>query len=443
MNVELDYLPIQVDILNDIETSGHKYYLIQKGRRFGLTHGLGKAMVEWGLEGKKILWGDTITGNIKRYFERYIKPDLEKNGIDYHWDGQEKKLQFKSGLKGWVDFRSADRPENWEGFGYDIIFLNEAGIILKNKDLYTNTVLPMLLDNPKSVLIAGGVPKGMYLKNGQEHPFYTLCKRGAEDPLKYKVYRFSSYDNPMLSTTDIQELEGEIALLSPDSVRQEIYGEFIEKSGDVPFATHFNTDMVQDVSMQGDMRVIVSIDFNNSPFCLSFYHVYNNQGKVYIDCFDSWSLDRSSTPEVINKLKNDPVYSKKLSNCLITGDYSGSHGSTAYKENRSHFDNIRKELRLLQSQIRIKPNPRHRKSRDDVNYAMYHSEDFIFRFDKTKCEKLERDLKIVQYDETKEQIIKFNRTDVAQQADLLDTFRSLVDNFVLPYIDRHRKYGKV
>lgn len=443
MNVDLDYLPSQVDILNDIETSGHKYYLIKKGRRFGFTHGLGKAIIEWGLEGKKVLWGDTITGNIKRYFERYTKPDLDANGIDYHWDGQEKKLQFKSGLNGYVDFRSADRPENWEGFGYDVIILNEAGIILKNRDLYTNTVLPMLLDNPKSVLIAGGVPKGMYLKTGQEHPFFTLCKRGAEEPSKYKVYQFSSYDNPMLKPKDIQELEEEIALLSPDSVKQEIYGEFIEKSGDVPFATHYNGSMAQSVSMQDNRPVIISIDFNNSPFCISFYHVYRHLGKIYVDCFDSWSLERASVPEVIDKLKKDPIYSRKLANCIITGDYSGSHGSTAYKGNRSHFDGIRTELRLLSQQIKLKPNPRHRKSRDDCNYSMYHSDTFVFRFDSERCKMLLRDLKIVQYDEVKEQIIKSNRSDVAQQADLLDTFRSMVDNFIVDHIERHKKYGKV
>ena len=32
------------------------------------------------------------------------------------------------------DFRSADKPENIEGFGYALVILNEAGIILKNRD---------------------------------------------------------------------------------------------------------------------------------------------------------------------------------------------------------------------------------------------------------------------------------------------------------------------
>jgi hypothetical protein len=32
-----------------------------------------------------------------------------------------------------IDFGSAERPENLEGFSYDFVVLNEAGIILKKE----------------------------------------------------------------------------------------------------------------------------------------------------------------------------------------------------------------------------------------------------------------------------------------------------------------------
>ena len=38
------------------------------------------------------------------------------------------------------DFRSVDRPENIEGFGYDKAFLNEAGIILRDEYLWYNAI---------------------------------------------------------------------------------------------------------------------------------------------------------------------------------------------------------------------------------------------------------------------------------------------------------------
>ena len=62
-----------------------------------------------------------------------------------------------------MDFRSADKPENIEGFGYALIILNEAGIILKNRRLWEETIRPMAMDYKAKVII-GGTPKGKRVK---------------------------------------------------------------------------------------------------------------------------------------------------------------------------------------------------------------------------------------------------------------------------------------
>lgn len=226
--IELTYTDEQLDIFFNIPEN-IKYMIITKGRRFGATRGGTHACIEWLIEGKKILWGDTVSTNIDRYFERYFVPALKANGIDYYYTKQDKKLIVGNG---YVDFRSADRPENWEGFGYDYIFLNEAGIILNNKYLYTNAVLPMLIDSPNSKLIAAGVPKGKYCKGashkGEEHPFYTLYKLAKNKNERYLLHEYTSYDNGLLPAKEIKELELEIARMSPTMVDQEIYGRFVD-----------------------------------------------------------------------------------------------------------------------------------------------------------------------------------------------------------------------
>ncbi len=76
------------------------------------------------------------------------------------------------------DFRSADKPENIEGFGYELIILNEAGIILKNRRLWEESIRPMILDYKAKVII-GGTPKGKRVKKTNEtHLFYELFQRG-------------------------------------------------------------------------------------------------------------------------------------------------------------------------------------------------------------------------------------------------------------------------
>lgn len=226
MNLNLKYTENQFKFLFE-HRKGVRFVLVPAGRRFGKTKGIANASIEWMLEGKKILWGDTISGNIDRYVDRYFKPELKKSNLEYTYSTQKKVLSLDV-AKGYIDFRSADRPENWEGFGYDIILLNEAGIILKNDYLYTNAVLPMLMDSPGSKLIAVGTPKGKETKSGKEHRYYSLYKRAKGNDPAFQLFQFSSYDNPFLSESDVKDLEDEMQTMNPAMVQQEIYAQFVD-----------------------------------------------------------------------------------------------------------------------------------------------------------------------------------------------------------------------
>jgi len=198
-----------------------KFKIVAKGRRFGLTKGAANDFILKGLEGKfkRGLWVDTVIANIDRYVERYFIPHL-KNLPEtlWRWRKQEKILEIG---KSYIDFRGADRPENIEGFGYDKLFVNEAGIVLKDEYLWNSAIKPMLWDyKPQAVI--GGTPKGMGI-------FHELAERG-KDPNQtdYKFFHFTSYDNPFL---DHELLRQDIKVMPERVVRQEIYAEFLEDTG--------------------------------------------------------------------------------------------------------------------------------------------------------------------------------------------------------------------
>ena len=253
MQLNLSYTPAQIESLLECNK---KYTIITKGRRVGVTHGAALAIIEWAIMGYNILWGDTIASNCSRYFARYMEPTLKKNKIPYSFNVQRKELEI---LNGRVDFRSADIPENWEGFGYNVIFLNEAGIILKNNYLYTNAVLPMLIDYPDSRLIAAGVPKGKVDKQGNPHVFYKLYQSAIEGQPGYAHFNYSSYDNPLLQKEDIENLEVEIGRMNPAMVQQEIYGQFIDGAGGV----YWDDEIIERQRVQQSpflSRKVVAID---------------------------------------------------------------------------------------------------------------------------------------------------------------------------------------
>lgn len=226
MQINLQYTAPQIKYLF-AHKEGARFIVVPAGRRFGKTKGAANACIEWIIEGKKILWGDTISTNIDRYVDRYFKPELNKGNLGHSYSTQKKVLSLDN-FSGYIDFRSADRPENWEGFGYDIIILNEAGIILKNDYLYTNAVLPMLMDSPGSKLFAIGTPKGKETKAGKEHRFFALYKRALEKDPAFQLFQYSSYDNPFLGKSDVKDLEDEIQLMNPAMVQQEIYAQFVD-----------------------------------------------------------------------------------------------------------------------------------------------------------------------------------------------------------------------
>jgi len=211
-----------------------RFKIIAKGRRFGLTRGLAMFTIlkMLGYGGINVLWVDTIYSNIERYFDRYFRPELKK--LDKRmWSYNKNKSELKiitdsSGTASVLDMRSADRPENLEGFGYHLIIINEAGIVLKNRNLWQESILPMTLDYKAEVII-GGTPKGKRTKKNEKHLFYDLYEKGLTDTTgRYKSYNFSSYDNPLLDREEIDELLKE----TPAHLRsQEIFGLFIDKDG--------------------------------------------------------------------------------------------------------------------------------------------------------------------------------------------------------------------
>ena len=194
-----------------------------KGRRLGFTRGGAQAIIDEMLSSDGLfLWGDTINGNIDRYMERYFMPvlkqlDRQTSRKVWNWDRQRRMLEVGNSC---CDFRSADKPENWEGFGYKKIILNEAGIILNNRYLWENAVSPMLMDFQDAICIIGGTPKG---KNLYWELSLRASQREYQDRWITKV--FSTFDNPFLTKASINQM---IADLPPGVVDQEIYGIFLD-----------------------------------------------------------------------------------------------------------------------------------------------------------------------------------------------------------------------
>lgn len=432
IKINLTYTEAQQEIF--FSDSKARYTIVPKGRRFGATKGSSNAVIEWALEGiSPILWVDTINGNIERYYERYFLPVLKDSKVSFDFNYNKHQLRILNSI---IDMRSADKPESIEGFGYKKIILNEAGIILKDNYLYTNTILPMLIDFPDSQLYAIGTPKGKFKKDGSEHIFYQLSKRVGDD---YRQLRFSSYDNPILDVKDIQELSDEIALLDANMVRQEIYGEFIDASAVNPFMTQYKAlkHESKEAVFDPNKQLFASIDFNLNPFCIILFHNWRDNAGEHFHIFDEIAIPNGSLPQMVDEIKLR--YGTQLPNCRITGDAMGKRKELAERDNASYYLQLQRGLGIRDSQLNLPANPTHENSRADCNYILYHHPDFKINPD--KCPGTCRDMKIVQCDAFGS-IIKANRKDGAQLADFLDCVRYGFNTFLFDWLKNHSKRFK-
>jgi hypothetical protein len=194
-----------------------KYVIIRAGRRTGKTWNA----FQWILENllrnpnTKGLWVDTVQSNISKYIDRYIKPILGQFD-DYKVDNQKYVITFGNGSL--LDMGSAERPENLEGFEYDFGVLNEAGIILKNQDLWNKTLQPMF-KNAKVKIV--GTPKGL-------NYYYDLSEI-AKTNKEWSEYTYSCYDSPYWEPNQLEKIKQQ----TPFAIwKQEYLADFTTGAGE-------------------------------------------------------------------------------------------------------------------------------------------------------------------------------------------------------------------
>jgi predicted phage terminase large subunit-like protein len=313
--VSLSYLNWQQEVLND----PHKYKVIAKGRRVGGTTMAAHYVIERMLEKSiRILWVDTTQRNLSTYFDRLFKPALRqlKNSI-WSWNESQKILKILGSV---MDMRSAERPENLEGYGYHLVILNEAGIILANRSLWEVSIRPMTLDFGAEVL-AIGTPKGKRSRDGKKHLYFDFYNMGLKTTKgnEWKSWRIPTRSNTMLKVEDIEELEREV----PSVIRsQELEGEFVDISAEslckeswFKYCTYEGLPRPENI-----LRRVLSLDTafktgSNNDYTAGTDWIQTYDGKLYL--IDAWA-ERLTFPDLHERIKR--LYDSKNYDMVLIED---------------------------------------------------------------------------------------------------------------------------
>ena len=199
-----------------------KYTCIPAGRRTGKTYNAVNWLCEMLLcegEGKSGLWVDTTQRNLTEYVDIYFKKILAPIWHLIRYDKQGHKLEFPNGS--FLHLRSAERPENMEGFEYDFVVCNEAGIIFKKSELWTNTLMPMCKN---AIVKIVGTPKGMN--------YYSTLSANSGINDDWATYTFRAYDSPYWTEGQLHSIKTDPSV-PPDVWDQEYMAQFMTITSNV------------------------------------------------------------------------------------------------------------------------------------------------------------------------------------------------------------------
>ena len=174
----------------------------------------------------------------------------------------------------------------------------------------------------------------------------------------------------------------------------------------------------------------LSWDFNRNPQVCTVIQWPNQKKLKIIDVIKIPNVGTEGICDVVLQRYPGYVY-------IVTGDYSGDTVSSIYKEQVTNYSMIKNKLRLNDSQIQITPNPPLAKNRTLVNavFSRYPVEICPVKgkpmiYD---CENVK-----MRADGT---ILKNDRNDPTQQADVLDTCRYWINKFMAWFAKVYADYN--
>jgi len=425
MSVQTITIPIQKPHPKQRELLANRkrFNVLKCGRRFGKTELCQELIMESSLYGHYVgYWSPTY----KDLYE--VWQESKRNFRDALASTSEtvKQMVFTNGTK--VDFWSMEDPDSGRGRKYHRVIMDECEKAGKFQQAWEQTIRATLTDFKGDAYFLSTPQFG-------DTYFKQICNFQDEFS-DWRTFIYTTYDNPYI---DPQEIELARQQLHPSVFACEYMAEDVDGKTLNPFAFQFDNEYhVEPVSYAWSKQAVVSIDFNLNPFAATFSHVWEDQKGLHIHVVNEVSIENGSIEAMAKEIKK--FLQNAVANCIITGDAMGNARNISQADNASHYQMLRKFLHLPESQFRVKSNPTHDQSRNDVNVMLWLAKQpdsrVEFKINPGMCKGTVSDFRNVQCDATG-QIVKRNRKDLAQRADFIDTIRYLVHYFVAPKLKRH------
>ena len=212
-------------------------------------------------------------------------------------------------------------------------------------------------------------------------------------------------------------------------------------AGGINWLHAFNRDEhVNEIAKYDPKQLVyISFDFNVNPFVCTLWHLGIKNGIRYLFCFDEISMNPEQTAgrtyvEAMCDIIRQRVPQTKPGQFLVTGDSSGKNQNILGRVGSNVFTEILKYLRISTTQLKLhKKNMLHTDSRVLCNSIFANYPAILIN---PKCKNTIRDCEFVKA-KPNDEIMKDVRSNVLQQADMLDSLRYFLHAFEGDFVRRN------
>jgi len=199
------------------QTRNARFVHLRAGRRWGKSHLLARMLVEAALVRRQTVGYFAPTYKLMLPVWEQVRRTLRAPVAEEY--KAERRIDTTTG--GRVEFWSLDNEDAGRSRGYDLIVVDEAGLVRNLETIWRENLIPALLDRRGRAILAG-TPKG-------RGDFWRIHQTALDDP-RWATIRRSTSDNPRLDPADIALLR---SAMTERAARQELDAEFLDDGGAV------------------------------------------------------------------------------------------------------------------------------------------------------------------------------------------------------------------
>lgn len=191
-----------------LQQSTARFRVAMFGRRWGKNVEAADEAMLAAIAGKAVAW---LEPTYKYLLEAWRDLSLTLRPLARRISEQDKRIELQNG--GLIEFWTADDPDAGRGRSYDLVIVNEAGIVHNLMVLWQQALRPTLVDRKGRALFLG-TPKG------RTHDFAVLHAKAHQLP-EWEAFRGPTSENPHIPKDEIEAARKE---LPPHAFAQEFEG---------------------------------------------------------------------------------------------------------------------------------------------------------------------------------------------------------------------------